>query len=61
MTFFNTHVTKYIPFLKFKKKEMILSSYLKMFFGDQHKGHTEMLNMGIDSFTWKLYLSENEK
>lgn len=47
--------------LKIKKNNVSLSSMKKMFFGDPHKPHKQMLNYGIDAFTLKLYLNKSDK
>ncbi len=53
-------VFKYLPFLKITSKNLVLSSMKKMIVGNTHKPHQIMLDYGIDAFTLRLYLSENE-
>ena len=47
--------------LKIKKKNSTLSAMKKMFFGNPHKPHKQMLNYGIDGYTLKLYLNKSDK
>lgn len=39
---------------------MTIPSFQKSFYGEPHLGHTYLLDIGIDSLTWKMYLSERE-
>jgi len=59
MKIWNKYLGK-IDFFYFDPKKLLLTSYLKMFFGESHKSHTYLLEKGIDAMTLKLYLSENE-
>ncbi len=56
----NMWVGKYIEALHLKRKNYTLASFLKQFYGESHKAHSELLDQGIEAITLKLYLPSDD-